>query len=111
MLDVARRAAEISQGKKVGSLDPDSETTLALTRLLEILGEAAVRVTPELRGRHPEVPWRDIGDTRNRVMNEYFDVDMVIVETIVRDDLPALAKQPEVILKEMDGETRESANA
>lgn len=39
MLDAARRARELSQGKEVGSLDPDSETALALTRLLEILGE------------------------------------------------------------------------
>lgn len=101
MLDAARRAVELSRGKKVGGLDPDNETALALTRLLEIMGEAAGRVTPELRERYPEVPWRDIGDTRNRVIHQYFDVDMEIVEAIVRDDLPPLAEQLETILKEM----------
>lgn len=102
MLDAVRRAAELSRGKKVGGLDPDDETALALVRLLEIMGEAAGRVTPELRERHSEIPWRDIGDTRNRVIHEYFDVDMEIVETIVRDDLPALTERLEAVLREME---------
>ncbi len=104
MLDASRRAMELSRGKEVAELDSDSETALALTRLLEILGEAAGRVTPEIRERHPGVPWRDIAATRNRVIHRYFDVDMRIVEAIVRDDLPTLMGQLEVILKEMGEE-------
>ena len=86
----------------MGGLDPDNETALALARLLEIMGEAAGRVTRELRGRYPEIPWRDIGDTRNRVIHQYFDVDMEIVEAIVRNDLPPLAERLEAILREME---------
>ncbi|MGB3681004.1 MAG: HepT-like ribonuclease domain-containing protein [Rubrobacteraceae bacterium] len=102
MLDAACQAVELSQGKKVGDLDPDNETALALARLLEIMGEAAGRVTLELRGRYPEIPWRDIGDTRNRVIHQYFDVDMEIVEAIVRNDLPPLAERLKVIVGEME---------
>lgn len=102
IVDAARRAGELSRHKDVGALDPDDETALALARLLEIMGEAAGRVTTELQERHPEIPWRDIGDTRNRVIHEYFDVDMEIVEAIVRDDLPRLSERLEVILKEME---------
>jgi uncharacterized protein with HEPN domain len=91
MLDAAHQTVELSRGKKVGGLDPDNETALALARLLEIMGEAASRVTIELRERHPEISCRDIGGTRNRVIHEYFDIDMEIVEVIVRDDLPPLA--------------------
>lgn len=98
MRDAARRAVELSRGKEVGGLDPDDETALALARLLEILGEAAARVTPELRERHPEIPWRDIADTRNRVIHEYFDIDLEIVEAIIKDDLPALIGQLEAVL-------------
>lgn len=86
----------------MGVLDPDDETALALARLLEIMGEAASRVTTELRERYPEILWRDIGDTRNRVIHEYFDVDMKIVEAIVRDDLPTLNERLKTILKEME---------
>jgi uncharacterized protein with HEPN domain len=102
MLDAARRALELAQGKKVGSLDPEAETALALTRLLEILGEAAKNVTPEAQVRHPEVPWRDIADTRNRIIHGYFDVDYDIVEAIIRNDLPPLIGQLEVVLREME---------
>lgn len=107
MLDAARRARELSQGKEVGSLDPDSETALALTRLLEILGEAASRISSGLQARYPEVPWRDVSDTRNRVIHEYFDVDMEIVQVVIRDDLPSLAKQLKTILEEIENQNGE----
>jgi uncharacterized protein with HEPN domain len=48
MLDAVRRARELSEGKKLGELAPDDETALALTRLLEILGEAASRISSGL---------------------------------------------------------------
>ncbi len=107
MLDAARRARELSRGKAVGNLDPDNETALALTRLLEILGEAASRISSELQIRHPEVPWRDIADTRNRVIHEYFDVDMEIVQAVVREDLPPLIEQLETVLEETKNQSRE----
>jgi uncharacterized protein with HEPN domain len=72
MLDATCRALELAENKNVSSLQPEDETALALVRLLEILGEAASRVTPALRQRHPEVLWRDISDTRNRIIHEYW---------------------------------------
>lgn len=102
MLDAARRAVELSGGKEVGRLDSSDETALALVRLLEILGEAASRVTPELTNRYPDIPWRDIADTRNRVIHEYFDVDMEIVAAIVREDLPHLTKRLESVLESIE---------
>lgn len=98
MLDATRRAMQLAESKDVAALDPDSETALALTRLLEILGEAAARVTPELRAKHPEIPWRDIAGTRNRVIHEYFDVDLEIVAAIVREDLPPLVGRLQTVL-------------
>ncbi len=109
MLGAARRAVELSRDKEVRSLDTDSETALALARLLEILGEAANRVSSELRSRHPEVPWRDISDTRNRVIHEYFDVDMDVIQSIVEDDLPPLARRLKTILEELEDPTGKGA--
>ena len=99
MLDAARRACKLAQGEEVGCLDPEAETALALTRLLEILGEAAKNVTSKTQARFPEVPWRDIADTRNRIIHQYFDVDYAIVEAIIRDDLLPLIGQLEAALR------------
>ena len=107
MLDAARRALSLADNKKLGTLEVDSETALALTRLLEILGEAASRVSPELRSRHPEIPWIDLSDTRNKVIHEYFDVDMAVIEAIVRDDLPPLTEQLKAVLEEMNSESEQ----
>ena len=71
----------------------------------EILGEAAGRVTPALQEKHPGVPWRNVSDTRNRVIHEYFDVDMEVVEAIIRYDLPPLIEKLESILEDIQRET------
>lgn len=54
-----------------------------------------------MRAAYPELPWREIADTRNRLLHEYFDVDMAIVAAIVQDDLPSLLAQIEDILGRM----------
>ena len=59
-------------------------------RLLEIVGEAASKVPADTRSGLPEVPWREIVDMRNRVIHAYMDVDLAIVATTLRDDLPPL---------------------
>lgn len=97
MMDAARRACEIAAGKVVERLEPESESALALARLLEIIGEAATHVSAETRSKVPDVPWRDLSDTRNRIIHRYFDVDLEIVGAIVRDDLPALLESLEAI--------------
>lgn len=102
MLDAARRAVELAEGKSVARMEASDETALALARLLEILGEAAGRVTRDLRESYPEIPWRDIADTRNRAIHEYFDVDMRVVAAIITDDLLPLTEQLEAVLEEMD---------
>ncbi len=57
MLDAARRACELAKGVEVSRLDAEAVTALALTRLIEILGEAAKNVTSETQARFPEIPW------------------------------------------------------
>jgi len=61
-----------------------------LIRKIEILGEAAARVSPELRSEHPQIPWRDIIGMRNRLTHAYFDIDLGIVLSTVQAFLPSL---------------------
>lgn len=57
MLDAARQAAEFAAGLDAASLQTDRRTGYAVERALEIIGEAARRVSPETRACHPEIPW------------------------------------------------------
>jgi uncharacterized protein with HEPN domain len=98
MRDAARRAVEIARSLSREELKSDQVETLALTRLLEILGEAARRVPDDLRAEHGTIPWRQIVGTRNRLIHGYDRVDLDILWTIVRDQLPGLVEQLDAVL-------------
>jgi len=90
MLDHAREAISLSQGKTREDLDSDRVLNLALVRLLEIVGEAANRIPREERARHREIPWPEIVDLRNRLIHGYDSVDFDILWEVITADLPPL---------------------
>ena len=90
MLNAAREAVALSRGKGPRTLAKDRVRSLALVRLLEVLGEAAGRVSEETREEHPEMPWSQIVGLRNRLIHGYDSVDLEVLWRILRDDLPPL---------------------
>lgn len=75
MLQAARMAHELCAGMTEEQLLADLRTRLALERALEIVGEAARRVSPRTTARLPEVPWRGIIGFRNVLAHEYGEID------------------------------------
>jgi len=98
MLDYAREAVALAAGKSRADLDTDRLFELALTRLLEVIGEAANRVPDEMQDANPEIPWMQIIGLRNRLIHGYDSVDFDILWTIVKDDLPDLIQKLEKVL-------------
>jgi len=98
MLDAGRKAIEFTHGCGRADLEKDEKLALSIVRLLEILGEAANNVSDECQEEFPDIPWRQIAATRNRLIHGYFDVDLDVVWQIVSKDLPALVTQLEAIL-------------
>ena len=90
MLDAAKEAVAFAQGKRRADLDDDRKLVLSITRLVEIIGEAAGKVSKEFQASHSEIPWSDIIGMRNRLIHAYFDVDVDRVWDTVHDDLPPL---------------------
>jgi uncharacterized protein with HEPN domain len=68
-------------------------------RNLEVIGEAVRGVSPATRERHPEVPWKQIAGTRDRVIHGYFTVDLEIVWEIVETELAGLRPRVAAIIK------------
>jgi uncharacterized protein with HEPN domain len=99
MLDHAREAVELAQGRSRKDIDSDRLLQLALTRLVEIVGEAAGRVPAEVQDRHSALPWREAIGARNRLIHGYDFVDLDILWEIVATDLPRLIPQIEQMLK------------
>ncbi len=70
----------------------------AILRQLTVAGEAAFKVSPELRERHPEVPWMKIAGFRHRVVHDYFGLDLDAVWIIATREVPVLRAQVITIL-------------
>jgi uncharacterized protein with HEPN domain len=103
MLDFSRQAVDFTSKCRRSDLDSNTMLALAVTRLIELIGEASRKVSPGLRKRYQQIPWAQIVGTRDRLAHGYIDVDYEIIWRIVTDNLPSLIKQLEQILsKEED---------
>jgi len=98
MLDAARQASAFSADLTFQQLMEDTRTRYAIERALEIIGEAARRVSPGSREALPDIPWSGIIGFRNVLAHEYGDIDYQRVFTVLRDDLPALVVRLEAIV-------------
>ena len=98
MLDFAREAVSFCRGRTRADLSSNLMLSLALTRLIEVIGEAATRVSNETRTKTPNIPWPDIIAARNRLIHGYPTIDLDIIWDIVTKDLPALIAELEKAL-------------
>lgn len=103
MLEGSRKATRYLAGRQRADLDTDTMLSDAVCRALEIIGEAAKNVSPELKDAHPEVPWRDIQRARDFYAHAYFAINHNRVWNMVQNDLPPLILQLEAILSGTGG--------
>ena len=98
MLDAAQKAVSFTQGRARTDLETDELLTLALVRHLEIVGEAAKNVSQVTRDQAPQIPWRQIAGTRDRLSHGYFAVDLDVLWAIITHDLPPLVAELQHLL-------------
>jgi len=90
MLSHAQEAVGMTRGRSRSDLDSDRQLNLSLVRLMEVVGEAAARVSTEGRKLYPAIPWPEVAGLRNRLIHGYDKVDFDILWDIVQYDLPPL---------------------
>jgi len=98
MLDAAREAVIFGADMSFSALESDRLRCLALTRCVEIIGEAASAISADFRANHAYIPWRLIVATRNRLIHAYFDVDLQVLLETIQVDLPNLIAVLETIV-------------
>ena len=100
MLDLARKAVEKTEGISRETYDVDEDIRMILTHLIQMIGEAANRVSAEGRLVHSGIPWKQIVGVRHRIVHDYMDVDYDVIWEIVSQDLPPLIRTLASILGE-----------
>ena len=98
MLDTALEAMAFSKNREHSDLDKDRMLVLSLVKSVEIIGEAASKVSQDTRDHYLEIPWANIVGMRNRLIHVYFDIDLDRVWDTVTDDLPPLISALEKIV-------------
>jgi len=102
MLDTARETRDLMRGFTLEALLNDARTRRALERTLEVLGEAANRVSVPTRVALPQVPWTQIIGQRNVIAHGYAVLDHGRLFRTVTDDLPGLIEALERIVEELE---------
>lgn len=78
----------------------DRKTSHAVIRSLEIIGEATRKIPQEIRQQHPDIPWSEMSAMRNKLIHEYFGVDLDIVWETIHQDLAPLAHAVAALLEQ-----------
>lgn len=92
MMEAAGAVLRFTQGKTREDLRGDELLLAGVIQKLEVIGEAASRVSELRRGSMPDLPWRKVVDMRNRLIHGYFSVDPDIVWATVTTNIPELIR-------------------
>jgi uncharacterized protein with HEPN domain len=101
ILDAAQSARQFVVGMDFDTFSVDKKTVYAVTRALEIIGEATKNIPGTLRRRYPQVPWRDMAGMRDKISHAYFGINLRRVFDTVHIDLPVLQEAISRVLEEL----------
>ena len=105
MLDAIRNVNQYMEGKSETDLTDNSMLFFAVVKNIEIVGEAAYKLTLEFKQAHPRTPWRQIVAMRHILVHGYYQVTSSEVYNVYKNDLPFLFTQLTSYIEEISGES------
>lgn len=101
ILNSINETEEFVEGMGFKEFVADQKTVNAVIRSLEVLGEAAKNIPDSLRKEYPEIPWAKMAGMRDKLIHEYFGVDLEIVWQVIHKDLPPLKPHIKKVLQDL----------
>jgi uncharacterized protein with HEPN domain len=90
MIEAAEAVVRFAVGRDRAALDTDEMLRFAIVHAVEVIGEAAARITAETQHETPAIPWREIVAMRNRLVHAYYDINTEILWKTIAEEIPAL---------------------
>ena len=100
MIEAAESALSFASGRERADFDADRMLLFGVVRAIEVIGEAAGKISQDTRRAAPTIPWAAIVSMRNRLIHAYFDIDHDIVWKTVTEEIPALLPALRALLAE-----------
>lgn len=100
MLDEAYTVMGFVKDYSFEDLKEDNKTVHAVVRAIEVIGEAAAKISAEYKNTHPDIPWEQIIGMRNHLIHVYFDVDYQTIWKTLEYDIPSLIEMIEKLKRE-----------
>ncbi len=101
ILDANVQAQNFISGMEYDDFAADAKTVFAVIRALEIVGEASKRIPTNIREAHPDIPWRSMAGMRDKLIHDYFGVNLEVIWKTVTEELPIIEPKLRQIVDEM----------
>ncbi len=101
ILNAIIEVEEFTRGMDFERFLTDKKTINAVIRSLEVMGEAAKRIPEDVRQEYPDIPWKQMAGMRDKLIHEYSGMDLDIVWTAVKEELPPIKPLIEKVLNAM----------
>lgn len=106
VLDAMVEAEEFTSGMDFSDFKTDRKSINAVVRSLEIIGEATKKLPKSVTDEYPEIPWKRMAGMRDKLIHEYFGVDLDMVWEVVRSELPPLKPLMQRVLEEIENKPK-----
>ncbi len=102
IVNAAHRVLTFAQGVDKSVLSTNEEKQSAILYQVIVMGEAAKRLSPEFRNRHPQIPWKEIAGMRDILAHQYDRVDLKTIWDVINNDIPELLAFIEPLLQDSE---------